>query len=177
MAQDEITIHEHKRLRGRCRGRPAVAVDGHRGEVERRQQGDWFRASGLKVEAAARGVIVGQDMADGVLGHRHGGAVKRAPEATAQGENDVPDLLGLQPPEREVAVKSIARIGRRGCLAAARRLAVNRGGHDQLVHTLERPALAHQFVGEPVEQFRMGRPGAQHAEVARCIDESAADSD
>ena len=54
------------------------------------------------------------------------------------------------------------------------RLPVGRGIHDQPVHVLDRPAVRHELVGEPVKKLRMRRPRSVAAEVVRCVDESSA---
>ncbi len=58
---------------------------------------------------------------------------------------------------------------------SSRRLAIDGGCHDQPVHLLEAPALTDHLVGEPVEQFGVGRPLTQDAEVARGFDQPPAE--
>ena len=42
------------------------------------------------------------------------------------------------------------------------------------MHLFEAPALAHEFIGEPIEQFRVRGPCAQHSEISRGLDEATA---
>ena len=60
VAQNEIAVHEHERLRGRRARGAAVAVDGHRRASRMREQRNRFRAADLQVKAAPRRVFVGQ---------------------------------------------------------------------------------------------------------------------
>src|SRR6185436_6798032 len=50
---------------------------------------------------------------------------------------------------------------------AARRLAVGGAGDDETVEFLERPAVADEFAGQPVEQRGVSRARASEAEVVR----------
>ena len=92
---------------------PPVAVHRHHRSIERGQQRDRLGPADLQIDAPPRRVVGGQDMADGVLGHRHGPPEQRPIEPAAHEEDAVANRLGVQPPEREMAVKRIARIGGR----------------------------------------------------------------
>ena len=102
-----------------------------------------------------------------------GSAQCRIEQATS-GQGNVPDDFPFDPetgPAGQQAVVGVALQRLRSDVAA---LLVGGGGHDQPVQSLLAPASVHEFAGQPVEQFGMGRCGCLEAEILRCFQKPGA---
>ena len=105
----------------------------------------------------------------------HARPVHLRAQKTTGGQRDVPHHLRFHPEPWTASQQPVVRValGERG--RHHRRLPVGRRGDDQAEERLLAPALLDEFGGQPVEQFRMRRPGALRAEVLAGLDEAAAE--
>src|SRR5438477_12069384 len=92
-------------------------------------------------------------------------AADRSIELAAGDEQRVAHRFGFEPPQARATEHAVFRVtsDRFGTRCAA--LLVSAGGENQPVQGLERPTVADESAGEPVEQFRMRRALAEQTEV------------
>src|SRR6476646_12228679 len=102
------------------------------------------------------------------------GAIQRRIKPSADGEHAIADYFGFEALWRASPEPDIFGIepGIRGIKTAA--LHVGSRSHDELVQWFEPPAIANQFAGEPIEQFRMRRLCALDAEIVDGLGDAAA---
>ena len=185
---DELVVHQQQRLGGDGRARAALAVGRHRaGASNALEQAQRQRlAADLDVEAAAELLRRRATPAcpTGVpAASRVSSPTTTWPASSGETGTGGPNIRRLSRPltariasrtasasSRRTGIRPSSRLS--GSIAssagvAPRRLAVGRRGHDQPVQPLQRPAAAHEVVGQPVEQLGVGRPLAERAEVAR----------
>ena len=127
---------------------------------------------GLRREAVAERHLLPEALR---LIRQHARAADLVVEQAARRQRGVADHLGRQAearPAREQPVLGILLEQRRRRL---RRLAVGRRRHDQPLHRPDVPAGADELGRQPVEQLRMHRRLALHAEVFLRLDDAVAE--
>ena len=183
---DERVVHQDQCLGRDVRHVAAPCRDQRRGHVEggqhRRREvppdGDVQAAPAVAVERAAG---LGTTVVIAVVVHERGevdldsGPLPPAVEPPGDGQDRVPDRLGLQAADGHPVQQPVVGIG-------GLRLGRGRAGHperaaeDQLAHqSFDRPAVPDEPIGEVVEQLRVGGSIAEGAEVVDGRDEPPAE--
>ncbi len=118
-------------------------------------------------ESLAGAIWPTKSSATGTLGPN--GVVSRRPLAC---KRTVAQRFRVQSPHGEAAVQRAVGVDRVPLGVAPRGLPVSCGSHQEAVHPLDAPAHFRPFGRQQIEHFRMRRSSSQHAELARCVDES-----
>ena len=134
-----------------------------------------------QVHGSAGAVIFGMILRSVVeyelaVAKRQGLATEGGVEESGDGQDGVAELFGVEATEvgfPEEPVKRVLLLVP-GILWMGRGHLVGIGIKDDAVDVLHGPAVCHEFVGEPVQKFGMGRSTAQFPEVFRTIDQSLA---
>ena len=170
--EDEWVVHEDQRLRWHARDVALSGGDLRCREIEADEE--WRRRHDrhLEVDRAPPFPVewAGEEPLGGILEK----AVRsdRTPsepgiEPARDGEEAVADPLGVEPAGGMVVEETVVGIGDERCCGSARALAEGLREDEPADEPFCRPAIAHEFDRQKIEELRMGGAVAEPAEIAR----------